>query len=59
MSSFRFRWGGCTISLVPSTKVDKFLDQVKSGYYDKLPTTNVAKRVFVTQPGGGAMVVFP
>ncbi|CAN8012620.1 unnamed protein product [Ixodes pacificus] len=51
-------WGGCAISLVPSEKVDEFLDRVKSAYYDKLDTGKEAA-LFVTRPGSGAMVFVP
>uniref|UniRef100_A0A131Y3H5 Putative galactokinase n=1 Tax=Ixodes ricinus TaxID=34613 RepID=A0A131Y3H5_IXORI len=51
-------WGGCAISLVPSEKVDDFLDRVKSAYYDNLDTSKEAA-LFVTRPGSGAMVFVP
>lgn len=53
-------WGGCTISLVPSEKVNEFLERVKSSYYDKfVGDTRKDAALFVTEPGSGAMVFIP
>lgn len=59
-------WGGCSISLVPTPDVPRFLDSLRSSFYrpgdpetrpcnpDQLPD-----RLFVTQPGEGASVFVP
>lgn len=49
-------WGGCAVSLVPEKSVPNFLQQVKEGYYDKLPDVAVDNVMFVSQPGDGAQV---
>ncbi|XP_067874047.1 N-acetylgalactosamine kinase isoform X4 [Heterodontus francisci] len=51
-------WGGCTVSMVPTEKLDSFLTKVQEVYYE----ANVQRaalqtqRLFATQPGGGAAV---
>lgn len=54
------RWGGCTISLVPSDKVDTFLKEVGAKFYGKFGDS-VARdtAMFVTKPGSGAAVFVP
>lgn len=53
-------WGGCTISLVPSDKVDAFLKEVGTKFYGKFGDS-VARdtAMFVTKPGSGAAVFVP
>uniref|UniRef100_T1J9P6 Galactokinase n=1 Tax=Strigamia maritima TaxID=126957 RepID=T1J9P6_STRMM len=52
-------WGGCTVSLVPTSKVDSFLEVVKVEFYFKDPERleNIATKVFPTQPGSGAAII--
>lgn len=52
-------WGGCTVSLVPSEKVEVFLKQVKEQYYDLNPARRekVNEALFATEPGSGAAVL--
>ncbi|XP_015283419.1 PREDICTED: N-acetylgalactosamine kinase isoform X2 [Gekko japonicus] len=51
-------WGGCTVSMVPADKLERFLANVKEAYYKnsdqrlKLDENSL----FATNPGGGAMV---
>lgn len=51
-------WGGCAVSMVPTKKVDCFLQAVREGFY--LPDPRRAaienKSLFVTKPGGGAAI---
>lgn len=53
-------WGGCTISLVPSDKLDAFLKEVGTEFYGKFGDS-VAKdtAMFVTKPGSGAAIFLP
>ncbi|PVU97442.1 hypothetical protein BB561_000547 [Smittium simulii] len=48
-------WGGCTISMVPSNKVDSFIQTVKSQYYAKhhpnLTEEQLEDVIFSTKPG--------
>ncbi|XP_071611363.1 N-acetylgalactosamine kinase isoform X2 [Heliangelus exortis] len=51
-------WGGCTVSMVPTDKLNTFLKNVKKAYYQ----TNVQRlalennSLFATKPGRGALV---
>ena len=51
-------WGGCTVSLVPSDKVEAFVKAITDGYYSKRPElqSRLSQALFVTQPGGGAAI---
>lgn len=52
-------WGGCTVSLVPTEKVDEFVVKVKEQYYDPIPSRRekVNEALFATEPGSGAAVL--
>ncbi|KAM8804534.1 N-acetylgalactosamine kinase isoform 1-T2 [Eudromia elegans] len=51
-------WGGCTVSMVPTDKLDNFLKNVEKAYYQP----NIQKlalehnSLFATKPGRGALV---
>ncbi|XP_025916407.1 N-acetylgalactosamine kinase isoform X2 [Apteryx rowi] len=51
-------WGGCTVSMVPTDKLNNFLKNVEKAYYQ----TNVQRlalennSLFATKPGRGALV---
>ncbi|XP_035409684.1 N-acetylgalactosamine kinase isoform X2 [Cygnus atratus] len=51
-------WGGCTVSMVPTDKLNTFLKNVKKAYYQndvqKLALKN--NSLFATKPGRGALV---
>ncbi|NWI23328.1 GALK2 kinase, partial [Sula dactylatra] len=51
-------WGGCTVSMVPTDKLNTFLKNVKKAYYQtdiqKLALEN--NSLFATKPGRGALV---
>ncbi|XP_061856065.1 N-acetylgalactosamine kinase isoform X1 [Colius striatus] len=51
-------WGGCTVSMVPTDKLNTFLNNVKRAYYQsdaqRLALEN--KSLFATKPGRGALV---
>jgi len=52
-------WGGCTVSLVPTDKIDQFYETVKS-YYSKFGEevlNNIDQYFFSTKPGSGAHIV--
>eukprot|EP00045_Choanoeca_perplexa_P012302 m.133767 g.133767 ORF g.133767 m.133767 type:complete len:487 (+) comp15955_c0_seq1:525-1985(+) len=49
-------WGGCTVSLVPSDKVDSFLKTVRQEYYDKRGIKDVDAALFATAPAQGAFI---
>lgn len=53
-------WGGCSISLVPSDKLDVFLKEVGTKFYGKFGDS-LAKEtaMFVTKPGSGAAIFLP
>lgn len=53
-------WGGCSISLVPSDKLEAFLKEVGTKFYGKFGDS-VAKdtAMFVTKPGSGAAIFVP
>lgn len=52
-------WGGCAVSMVPSEKVDTFLQAVRESYF--LPEPRRAamegQSLFVSKPGGGAAIL--
>lgn len=51
-------WGGCTVSMVPTDKLNTFMKNVGKAYYQ----TNVQRlalennSLFATKPGSGALV---
>jgi len=51
-------WGGCTVSLVPSEKVESYLKTIEEKFYwqckDRMKKISV--HLFPTQPGKGAIV---
>ncbi|XP_041325201.1 N-acetylgalactosamine kinase isoform X3 [Pyrgilauda ruficollis] len=51
-------WGGCTVSMVPTDKLNAFLKNVKKAYYQtdgqRLAVDN--NSLFATKPGRGALV---
>nr|XP_047908289.1 N-acetylgalactosamine kinase isoform X3 [Anser cygnoides] len=51
-------WGGCTVSMVPTDKLNTFLKNVKKAYYQndvqRLALEN--NSLFATKPGRGALV---
>ncbi|XP_031978995.1 N-acetylgalactosamine kinase isoform X2 [Corvus moneduloides] len=51
-------WGGCTVSMVPTDKLNTFLKNVKKAYYQtdgqRLAVEN--NSLFATKPGRGALV---
>lgn len=51
-------WGGCTVSMVPTDKLNTFLKNVKKAYYQmddqRLAVEN--NSLFATKPGRGASV---
>jgi galactokinase len=53
-------WGGCTVSMVPSDKVDSFLAKIRAGYYNKrfpsLSDEQISEFLFATTPCPGAFV---
>uniref|UniRef100_W5JZ43 N-acetylgalactosamine kinase n=1 Tax=Astyanax mexicanus TaxID=7994 RepID=W5JZ43_ASTMX len=51
-------WGGCTVSMVPTERMDSFLRTVKEQYYtpDARRAALVQQSLFVTRPGGGAAI---
>lgn len=51
-------WGGCTVSMVPADKLERFLANVKEAYYknsDQRLTLD-ENSLFATNPGGGAVI---
>ncbi|XP_069766654.1 N-acetylgalactosamine kinase [Narcine bancroftii] len=51
-------WGGCTVSMVPTNKLESFLATVQDVYYEA-NADRAAKQtqsLFATHPGGGAAV---
>lgn len=53
-------WGGCAVSMVPSSQVKQFLEKVKQGYYVPRGLESVvAEALFATQPGDGAAIYLP
>ncbi|TCD61100.1 galactokinase [Steccherinum ochraceum] len=51
-------WGGCTVSLVPASQVDSFIQAVKEAYpgYRWLGEAKLNEAIFATRPGSGAFV---
>ncbi|XP_053175787.1 N-acetylgalactosamine kinase [Scomber japonicus] len=51
-------WGGCAVSMVPSKKVESFLQAVREAYYLSDPRRAAMEKqsLFVTKPGGGAAI---
>ncbi|XP_028814037.1 N-acetylgalactosamine kinase [Denticeps clupeoides] len=51
-------WGGCTVSMVPSEKMDCFLRTVREQYYmpDARRAALEKQSLFVTKPGQGAAI---
>ncbi|XP_062998864.1 N-acetylgalactosamine kinase [Elgaria multicarinata webbii] len=51
-------WGGCTVSMVPMDKLEKFLANVKEAYYKNSDHMLALEEnsLFATNPGGGAMI---
>ncbi|XP_046889574.1 N-acetylgalactosamine kinase [Hypomesus transpacificus] len=51
-------WGGCAVSMVPSEKVEPFLQRVREQYYmpDSRRTALEKQSLFVSKPGGGAAI---
>lgn len=49
-------WGGCTVSLVPSSHVTTFIQSVKGRYpgYKGLSEEKLNEAIFATRPGSGA-----
>ncbi len=52
-------WGGCTVSMVPSSLLHDFLHKVQFEYYSKDPAklAVIDHSLFATSPGGGAAIV--
>lgn len=51
-------WGGCTVSMVPTDKLNTFLKNVKKAYYqtDGQRLAVEDNSLFATKPGRGALV---
>lgn len=51
-------WGGCAVSMVPSEKVESFLQAVREAYYLPNPRRAAMEKqsLFVSKPGGGAAI---
>ncbi|XP_004567736.2 N-acetylgalactosamine kinase [Maylandia zebra] len=51
-------WGGCAVSMVPSKKVESFLQAVREEYYLPDPRRAAMEKqsLFVSKPGGGAAI---
>lgn len=51
-------WGGCAVSMVPSEKVESFLQAVREEYYLPDPRRAAMEKqsLFVSKPGGGAAI---
>eukprot|EP00088_Acartia_fossae_P063116 TRINITY_DN7671_c0_g1_i11.p1 TRINITY_DN7671_c0_g1~~TRINITY_DN7671_c0_g1_i11.p1 ORF type:complete len:458 (-),score=74.93 TRINITY_DN7671_c0_g1_i11:158-1531(-) len=49
-------WGGCTVSLVPESKVDGFLTELKASYYKDKQNADLESAIFVSKPSAGATV---
>ncbi|XP_037539533.1 N-acetylgalactosamine kinase [Nematolebias whitei] len=52
-------WGGCAVSMVPSQKVESFLQAVRDAYYTPDPQRAAMEKqsLFVSKPGGGAAIL--
>ncbi|XP_008288980.1 N-acetylgalactosamine kinase [Stegastes partitus] len=51
-------WGGCAVSMVPSEKVESFLQAVRAAYYLPDPRRAAMEKqsLFASKPGGGAAI---
>lgn len=51
-------WGGCAVSMVPTSQVESFVEKVKDQYYAKKEglLDKVTVSLFATSPGGGATI---
>ncbi|KAM9376574.1 N-acetylgalactosamine kinase [Pholidichthys leucotaenia] len=51
-------WGGCAVSVVPTEKVESFLQSVREEYYQPDPHRAAMEKqsLFVSKPGGGAAI---
>ncbi|KAG7280994.1 hypothetical protein CRUP_016626 [Coryphaenoides rupestris] len=51
-------WGGCAVSMVPSDRVESFIQAVSEAYYapDSQRAAMKKQSLFVSKPGGGATV---
>ncbi|XP_035810463.2 N-acetylgalactosamine kinase [Amphiprion ocellaris] len=51
-------WGGCAVSMVPTEKVESFLQAVRAAYYLPDPRRAALEKqsLFVSKPGGGAAI---
>ncbi|XP_023240085.1 N-acetylgalactosamine kinase-like [Centruroides sculpturatus] len=49
-------WGGCSVSLVPKSKINQYIEEVKEKFYSNLNKGNLENVIFATQPGGGAVI---
>lgn len=51
-------WGGCAVSMVPSEKVESFLQAVKELYFlpDPRRAAMESQSLFVSKPGEGAAI---
>lgn len=52
-------WGGCAVSMIPSEKVESFLQAVREAYYLPDPRRAAMEKqsLFVSKPGGGAAIL--
>ncbi|XP_068169222.1 N-acetylgalactosamine kinase [Antennarius striatus] len=50
-------WGGCAVSMVPSEKVETFLQAVRKSYYLPRGLAMDKQSLFVSKPGGGAAIL--
>ncbi|XP_056138160.1 N-acetylgalactosamine kinase [Lampris incognitus] len=52
-------WGGCAVSMVPTEKMDSFLQAVRKAFYapDPRKTTMEKQSLFMSKPGGGAAIL--
>lgn len=51
-------WGGCAVSMVPSGRVESFIQAVREAYFapDARRAAMEKQSLFVSKPGGGATV---
>lgn len=49
-------WGGCSVSLVPTNRVDEFIKEVKEKFYSKEMCHCIDDKIFATRPGSGAVI---
>jgi len=54
-------WGGCTISLVPNSKIDAFLQNVNEKYYSKIIDKSKipldSSHIIISSPSKGASII--